>query len=41
MDILVKHPNGDIYKGVVWPGVSAYPDCEFLRRRRLRLVERL
>ncbi|KAF2863108.1 glycoside hydrolase family 31 protein [Piedraia hortae CBS 480.64] len=26
MDIFVKNDNGSIYKGVVWPGVTAYPD---------------
>jgi len=35
MGVLLKHPRGGIYKGVVWPGVSAYPDCESVRHRRL------
>ncbi|KAJ4305859.1 hypothetical protein N0V90_001391 [Kalmusia sp. IMI 367209] len=25
-DIFMKHPDGSIYKGVVWPGVTAFPD---------------
>ncbi|KIJ56461.1 glycoside hydrolase family 31 protein [Sphaerobolus stellatus SS14] len=25
-DIFLKNPNGTIYKGLVWPGVTAFPD---------------
>ncbi|KAF8528914.1 glycoside hydrolase family 31 protein [Hysterangium stoloniferum] len=25
-DIYLKNPNGTIYKGLVWPGVTAFPD---------------
>ena len=26
LDIFMKNGNGSIYKGVVWPGVTAFPD---------------
>lgn len=25
-DVFLKENNGSIYKGVVWPGVTAFPD---------------
>jgi alpha-glucosidase len=27
MGVLLKEGNGEIHKGVVWPGVTAFPDC--------------
>jgi alpha-glucosidase len=29
--IFLKEANGDIHKGVVWPGVTAFPDCMLLQ----------
>lgn len=26
LDVFLKKNNGSIYKGVVWPGVTAFPD---------------
>jgi len=30
MNVLLKEANGEIHKGVVWAGVTAFPDCTLL-----------